>query len=56
MSNLDRLTREELVGIILEQSEEIARLRAEIEGLRSQSGGGGDGAPSGVKANRPDRN
>lgn len=62
MSNLDSLTREELIGIVLEQhrvieeqSQEIAKLRAEIEELRSQSGKGGDGTPAWVKANSPQR-
>ena len=66
MSDVDSLSREELIGVIqrqrqafLEQrevvvklQEEVAVLKAEVEKLRSQLGTGGGGAPHWVKPNR----
>ena len=57
MEEFDGLSREELVGIILEHRELVLALSKEVEELRSQLGGGGTGRvmPPWPKANRPER-
>ena len=58
MEEFDGLSREELVGIILEQRELVLALSKEVEELRSQLGRGGDpgqSVPGWTKANRPER-
>lgn len=69
MNDLGSLSREELIGIVLEQhqavlelregvdtlSERVRALEKENEELRSKLGGGGRTIPAFVKANRPER-
>lgn len=57
MEEFEGLTREELVGMILELRGIVLALSKEVEELRSQLGGGGAGrvAPPWTKANRPER-
>ncbi|MDO8588858.1 MAG: IS66 family transposase zinc-finger binding domain-containing protein, partial [Armatimonadota bacterium] len=68
MSGLERLSREELIAIVLRQhetilrreeamrhlTERVAALESEVDDLRSQLGGG-KGAPDWVKPNRKER-
>ena len=56
MEEFEGLTREELVGMILELRQIILALSKEVEELRSQIGGGGAGrvAPPWTKAGRPE--
>jgi transposase len=61
VSGIDKLTREELMALVLRQHEMIGRLteqvsalEAEVERLRSQIGGG-KGVPEWVKPNRAER-
>ena len=62
MSEFDGLTREELLGMVLDLrqsvdvlTERVCALEAENEELRSRLGGGGKVIPSWVKANKPAR-
>jgi hypothetical protein len=56
VKEFEGLTREELVGIILEQRDMILALREEVEELRSQIGSDrGKVAPPWAKANRPEK-
>lgn len=55
MEELEGLTREELVGIVLEQRELIQALQKRIEDLESKLGGGSGSVPSWVKPNRKER-
>jgi transposase len=55
VSGLENLTREELIAIILGLREQIARLEAEVEELRSGKPGAGAATPDWVKPNRRER-
>lgn len=57
MNGLDKLSREDLIALVLEMGQELALLRQEVEMLRSQLRGPGpdNGLPPFVKPNRPKR-
>jgi hypothetical protein len=56
VSEIESLTREELIAIILQLKERIDRLEAEVEELRAKHGGsGGSNTPEWVKPNRQQR-
>lgn len=57
MSVFDGLTREELIGVVVSQRQEIAGLKAEVEMLRSMLSGGGKGSSAApfVRPNRKER-
>lgn len=57
MSDLDKLSREELIEIILRQQQEIESLRAEVAMLREMLSGGGNASSAApfIKPNRKER-